>query len=114
MWLQGLRGQLQVRYNYYKNNNSLLWDIIVSPQRSKVILPVKILHLLVSDLRSYLEVATASEGTETDDDDDDGYKVREMEALLRSEEGQMEQEDIEDDPDINNDPILQLDIQVLL
>ena len=81
---------------------------IASAERSKVTLPVKILHLIVSDLQSHLEATAASE-EEEEDGSEEGEGVREMEALLRSEEGQWEES--EDDHDFCKDPLLQLDMQ---
>lgn len=81
-----------------------------SPQRTQVPLPVKIMRLLVSDLQSHLEAEADSEGSESSGGEEEGGNVRSMEALLHSEEGQWEES--EDDPDLQDDPLLQLDVQV--
>ena len=74
-------------------------------------LPVKIIRLLVSDLQSLLEAtASSEEGSECSAEGEEREEVREMEALLRSEQGQWEEP--EDDPDFYGDPLLQLDLQV--
>lgn len=76
-------------------------------QRSKVSLPVKIVRLLVSDLRSHLEEEEES-GSEGSGEDGVGG----MEALLQAEEPRLEPEESEDDPDFHDDPLLQLDMRV--
>ena len=79
---------------------------IGSVQRRAIPLPAKIVHLLVSDLQSYLEAAAASEeGSECSEDEG------EMETLLVAEDGQWE-EGPEEDPDLMADSLLQLDMQV--
>lgn len=80
---------------------------------TKVSLPVKIVRLLVADLQSQLEAEC--EETQSDssaDGEEDTGCVKRIEALLRSDEEQWEES--EDDPDLQDDPLLQLDLQTHL
>lgn len=75
---------------------------------------MKIVRLLVADLQSHLE-AVAEEDTHSDssgDGEEDAGCVKTMEALLHLNEEQWEES--EDDPDLQDDPLLQLDIQAHL
>lgn len=84
-----------------------------SMQRSKVSLPVKIVHLLVADLQSHLEaVAEDTQSDSSGDGEEETGSVKRMEALLHLNEEQWEES--EDDPDLQDDPLLQLDIQAHL
>ena len=73
---------------------------------------MRIVRLLVSDLQSLLEeVGEGEEGdTESDDSGGEDCGLRGLEALLQSGEEQWAES--EEDPDLQDDPLLQLDVQV--
>ena len=86
--------------------------LAVSTEKMGVPLPVKILRLLLSDLQAHVEASadTDEEGSECSGEEEADEMVKDMEALLKSEDGQWEEP--EEDPDLHGDPMLQLDMQV--
>ena len=75
---------------------------------------MKIVRLLVSDLQSHLEAAADSEEDTQSDSGEEaaGDSGRGLEAILHAVEEE-QWEETEEDPDLQSDPLLQLDMQVL-
>ena len=71
---------------------------------------MRIVHLLLSDLQSLLEEGEGEEDTQSDDSGGDDGGLRGLEALLQSGEEQWTES--EEDLDLQDDPLLQLDVQV--
>lgn len=75
---------------------------------------MKIVRLLVADLQSHLEAVAEDTHSDSsgDEEEEDAGCVKRIAALLHSDEEQWEES--EDDPDLQDDPLLQLDMQTHL